>query len=428
MPTFSDERLAFMRQLGITEEDVLDPSLITTENNKNNNCAENASGREAVREGSRGSAACKTSRKGFPGAEVPEYEAKASHKGRVFHQSTNEYSGGKGVSPEKLKVDGNRAFEDGRYREALNCYSEAIEILLGVGNYQLKGCSYSKTEGVDIVEPRFRQGDPTIVLLAALFSNRSACYLQAAKQIGTAEALESAIRDADRAVELRPAWFKGYSRQGDAFFKMKKYAQAAEAYEVALQLDPGNNNLLLSVREAKERSADESRNHIRVTKKHAVPISSKGNAASDTIASIAVPASRDVSFNEAPSGRRRSGQFKTTARQLWNEFKHEVEASVHQPTGDDYRREQLRLYREQKERDRNGFVPVPSSEHQKNDDSSVKETNNEEVLPGVTEPVKKTFPRKERPDYVPEEYSSDAAAAYQQRLLEEYRRKKAKQL
>ncbi|ORC84947.1 stress-induced protein sti1 [Trypanosoma theileri] len=428
MTTLSDERLAFMRQLGITEEDVLDPFLITSESDKNNKSPENDLGCGAVREGSRGSAACKTSKGEFQGAQVPEYQSKVSHKGRVSHQSVNRYAGCKEVSPEKLKVDGNRAFEDGRYREALNCYTEAIEILLGMGDYQLKGDSYRKAEGVGVVEPRFSQSDPIIVLLAALFSNRSACYIQAAKQIGTAEALESAIRDADRAVELRPAWFKGYSRQGDAFFKMKKYAQAAEAYEMALQLDPGNNNLLLSVREARERSADETRNHIRAAKKHAAPTSTKVNAASDAIASVAMFASKDVSFKETPSGRRNSGQLKTTARQLWNEFKHEVEASVHQPTGDDYRREQLRLYREQKERDRNGFVPVPSSGHRKNDDSFIKETQSEEVLPDGTGPVKGTFPRKERPDYVPEEYSSDAAAAYQQRLLEEYRRKKAKQL
>ncbi|KEG07519.1 stress-induced protein sti1 [Trypanosoma grayi] len=430
MTTVSDERLAFMRRLGITDEDVLEPSPAKTEVGKKGKLTESHLGGGSIRETSRDPALRTRPRAVFLNADIPESSVKSSPKGNNLPRMMNGEGSTSGLSAEQLKSNGNQAFEEGRYREALNCYTDAIEMLLESGNYQLReqGCLNTNTKSRGPIASGFSAGDPRIILLAALFSNRSACFLQASKQIGAAEALESAIRDADRAVELRPSWFKGYSRQGDAFFKMKKYAQAAETYEMALQLDPGNKNLLQSVREARQRHLTDARENVHTSRKQAARERTEGNAASDAIRPVAVPAPMNVSVNDTTTGRRDSGQYKVTARQLWRELKHEVEASVQQPTGDDYRREQLRLYREQKEREKNGYSPLHSEERHANEEPVLNEHPKGAGTTGSTGLESKILPRREHLETIPQEFSSDAAAAYQQRLLEEYRRKKARQV
>ncbi|CUI14832.1 unnamed protein product [Bodo saltans] len=91
-----------------------------------------------------------------------------------------------GLSVEDIKTMGNKCFENGEYRKSIRLYTRALE------------------------------RDPHN---HALYSNRSACYLQAAKQMGIDTRL-MALRDADKVIELRPDWFKGYSRKGDALFKL----------------------------------------------------------------------------------------------------------------------------------------------------------------------------------------------------------------
>ncbi|RNC53893.1 stress-induced protein sti1, partial [Trypanosoma cruzi] len=428
MVSMSNERLEFMRHLGITEEDVMDPSLVKGANGNKKGFNESRLDGGRTRETPLNVNFVNTSSTAFPIVDSSESNVKSLKKEKTPQCKGNNGICTAGLSPEQLKVDGNRAFGEGRYREALNYYTDAIELLLEKGNYQLREKGHLNAKSNGIIASGFGACDPRTVLLAALFSNRSACYLQAAKQIGAAEALESAIRDADRAVELRPTWFKGYSRQGDAFFKMKKYSQAAEAYEMALQFDPGNNNLLQSVEEARQRSATKARESIQSTKKQATVSRGERNAASVTFVPVAVHASANVSCNNTSMGRRDNVQFKTTARQLWNEFKPEVEASVHQPTGDDYRKEQLRLFREQKERERNGVVIPPSGDNRSNEKSPLKENATEQKCSGVNVPGTNTTPRRGRLDFIPQEFSSDAAAAYQQRLIEEYRRRKAQRM
>lgn len=372
MATISDEHLLFMRRLGITEEDVMDPSLVTGGNRDKDKHVENRLGGDSVNENLPDASFLKTSKAVFLEAELPEQEEFFVNKDNVFGRRTNSGGCTNEALPEQLKTDGNLAFEEGRYREALSCYTRAIEILLESGNYPLKENGSLNAKGNRVAFSGFSAGDSRSVLLAALFSNRSACYLQAAKQIGTAEALEGAIRDADCAVELRPAWFKGYSRQGDAFFKMKKYNRAAEAYEMALQFDPGNSNLLQSVQEARRRGATEARERMELRKKQPILTNTGQGTASVLLAPATIRAPANINSNGVSTGRREGGQIKTTARQLWNELKPKVEASVQQPTGDDYRREQLRLFREQKEREKNGSVSPPSGGFRRNDESFFK--------------------------------------------------------
>lgn len=49
-----------------------------------------------------------------------------------------------------------------------------------------------------------------------------------------------ALKDAERAVALRPTWAKAYSRQGLALYLCERYEDAREAYLAGLLLEPGN--------------------------------------------------------------------------------------------------------------------------------------------------------------------------------------------
>ena len=54
---------------------------------------------------------------------------------------------------------------------------------------------------------------------------------------------DSAISDARKALEIDPAFSKAYSRLGHALFSNKEYAEAVEAYEKGLELDPNVSSL-----------------------------------------------------------------------------------------------------------------------------------------------------------------------------------------
>jgi len=109
---------------------------------------------------------------------------------------------------QQLQQQGNAAHRLGQHEEALRCFDRAIE-RYGVANAP-----------------------------AELYSNRSAVLC-------TTGRYEDALDDADRAVELNPAWSRGHSRRGNALHAMAKKGAATKedarlAYERALQLDPSN--------------------------------------------------------------------------------------------------------------------------------------------------------------------------------------------
>ncbi|XP_071078815.1 stress-induced-phosphoprotein 1-like [Haliotis cracherodii] len=112
----------------------------------------------------------------------------------------------------ELKLKGNKALEQGDTEEAVQCYSEAIK--LDDGNH-------------------------------VLYSNRSAALLKCGKYL-------EALGDADRTVEIKPDWGKGYSRKGAALCYLERYQEASEVYEEGLKLDPSNKQLLDGLEDAKK--------------------------------------------------------------------------------------------------------------------------------------------------------------------------------
>jgi stress-induced-phosphoprotein 1 len=89
-----------------------------------------------------------------------------------------------------LKEKGNAALTAGRNDEAIEAYSQAINL--------------DNTNHV-------------------LFSNRSAAYLKAGKY-------QLALEDAEKTVQLNPTWAKGYSRKGASLHALQRYEEAFSAY------------------------------------------------------------------------------------------------------------------------------------------------------------------------------------------------------
>ncbi|KAK1432979.1 hypothetical protein QVD17_09882 [Tagetes erecta] len=62
-----------------------------------------------------------------------------------------------------------------------------------------------------------------------LYSNRSAAY-------ASLNQYSEALTDAQRTVDLKPDWSKGYSRLGEAHHGLRQYEEAVSAYKKDSQL------------------------------------------------------------------------------------------------------------------------------------------------------------------------------------------------
>lgn len=102
-----------------------------------------------------------------------------------------------------MKEKGNAALQEGNLNEAIKHYTDAIAL---DGNNHV------------------------------LYSNRSAAYAKAEKY-------NLALEDAEKTVNLKPDWGKGYSRKGSALAYLGRYAESIQAYQKGLRLDPNNEQL-----------------------------------------------------------------------------------------------------------------------------------------------------------------------------------------
>lgn len=121
-----------------------------------------------------------------------------------------------------LKNKGNEEFSAGRYVEAINFFSKAIEL----------------------------DGENNV-----LYSNRSACYAAMQKY-------KDALDDADKCISIKPDWAKGYVRRGAALHGMRRYADAITAYEKGLKVDAANSGCAQGVKDVQAAMAREARDPI----------------------------------------------------------------------------------------------------------------------------------------------------------------------
>lgn len=107
---------------------------------------------------------------------------------------------------EEAKILGNAAIKEGKAQEAVEWFTVAI----------------------GLVKP----GEPAHVL----YSNRSAAEASCGDY-------EAALRDAEKAIELKPEWPRGYSRRATALHFLGRLDEARDGYVKALEMDPGNATL-----------------------------------------------------------------------------------------------------------------------------------------------------------------------------------------
>lgn len=108
----------------------------------------------------------------------------------------------------KEKEAGNEAFKLQNYPEAVKHYTEAL-----------------KRGPPDVYDEAYK-----------LYSNRAACYTKLC-------AWHDGMRDAEKCIELKPEFGKGYSRKANIHFFMKEYEKAAEAYKKGLEVDPTSEEM-----------------------------------------------------------------------------------------------------------------------------------------------------------------------------------------
>uniref|UniRef100_A0A0D9VIV0 STI1 domain-containing protein n=1 Tax=Leersia perrieri TaxID=77586 RepID=A0A0D9VIV0_9ORYZ len=116
---------------------------------------------------------------------------------------------------DEAKAKGNAAFSAGRFEEAARHFTDAIA--LAPENH-------------------------------VLYSNRSAA-------LASVHRYSEALADAEKTVELKPDWAKGYSRLGAAHLGLGDAASAVAAYEKGLALDPSNEGLKAGLADAKKAAA-----------------------------------------------------------------------------------------------------------------------------------------------------------------------------
>ncbi|XP_008282686.1 RNA polymerase II-associated protein 3 [Stegastes partitus] len=119
------------------------------------------------------------------------------------HESNESDSEEAAVDQEKAlaeKEKGNKFFKDGKYDEAVECYTRGM--------------------GADPYNP-------------VLPTNRATSFFRL-KKYAVAES------DCNLAIALDGKYVKAYARRGAARFALKKYESALEDYEMVLKLDPGN--------------------------------------------------------------------------------------------------------------------------------------------------------------------------------------------
>uniref|UniRef100_A0A7S1NNF9 STI1 domain-containing protein n=1 Tax=Eutreptiella gymnastica TaxID=73025 RepID=A0A7S1NNF9_9EUGL len=102
---------------------------------------------------------------------------------------------------DELKAKGNAAFQAGDNEQAVNWFSQAIDL------------------------------DPANHIL---YSNRSAAYC-------ADEKYAKALADAIKVTEIKPDWAKGWSRKGAALHGKGDYDGAIEAYAKGLEIEPSND-------------------------------------------------------------------------------------------------------------------------------------------------------------------------------------------
>jgi len=103
----------------------------------------------------------------------------------------------------EFKNAGNTAFQQGKFKEAIDLYTKAMK------------------------------ADPAD---ATFYSNRCAAYV-------SLENYQKALEDAEQCIKLNPTWSKGYYRKGTVLMTLKRDQEAQQVFREGLKQEAGNQDL-----------------------------------------------------------------------------------------------------------------------------------------------------------------------------------------
>ncbi len=115
------------------------------------------------------------------------------------------------------KTNGDKAYREGRYQDAIDRYSDII----------------TRMEDAANPNPVLSLPQSLLDILYIAHSNRCASYLRKKEFV-------PALTDAQRCVQYQPYWAKGYGRLGMCYHKLNRLSEAIAAYEQVLQFEENN--------------------------------------------------------------------------------------------------------------------------------------------------------------------------------------------
>merc|ERR1712241_675182 len=119
----------------------------------------------------------------------------------------------------KLKNEGNAFMKDKKFKEAIERYSEAINVQES----------------------------------AIYYCNRAAAYT-------SLENYEEALQDCKKAISFEPEYSKAYSRMGLIYSKINLFAESENCYEKALKLEPDNDSYKKNIQIVKDKLTEQAAN------------------------------------------------------------------------------------------------------------------------------------------------------------------------
>lgn len=119
---------------------------------------------------------------------------------------------------EQYKTKGNESFKEGRYNEAIEYYTLAINV-----------SSYDENKN-GVCDSDNMSDAVTDKNLHIYYSNRALCHIRL-------ENFGSAIEDAGESIKHCPNFSKAYYRRGIAYFNLLKYSLAKKRFYDSIELN-----------------------------------------------------------------------------------------------------------------------------------------------------------------------------------------------
>jgi stress-induced-phosphoprotein 1 len=105
-----------------------------------------------------------------------------------------------------------------------------LSSLKDLGNAEFKAKNFEKA--IEIYTDALNETPTDHTILG----NRAMAYSNLQK-------FEEMLKDAEKCIEIKPDWGKGYHRKGAALHKLGKFEESAEAYSKGLSIDPKNASM-----------------------------------------------------------------------------------------------------------------------------------------------------------------------------------------